>query len=63
MSTEGKIKAGSLISCAEAAAILGISADRLRHIKKRFFPLKVGDKQQGRLMFRRDTLLQCYFNK
>ena len=60
--TETDMKAGELISCKEAAAILGISADRLRHIKKRFFPLKVGDKQQGRLLFRKDTLLKCYFN-
>lgn len=54
---------GNLISCGEAAAILGISMDRLRHIKDRFDFKKVGSKQQGRLVFRRDTLLECYFNK
>jgi len=48
------------ISCKEAAAILGISADRLRHIKDRFYPVKQGDAQQGRLRFREDTLWKCY---
>ena len=54
------MKAGDYISCVEAAAILGISADRLRRIRDRFDSEKQGSKKQGRLLFRKDTLLECY---
>ena len=54
------MKKVKLLSCAKAAAMLGISADRLRHIKGRFDYVKVGDRQQGRLLFNVDTLVQCY---
>lgn len=48
------------ITCKEAAEILGISPDRLRHIKDRFNCKKVGSHQQGRVLFRADTLMECY---
>ena len=54
------MKQVKLLSCAKAAAMLGISADRLRHIKGRFDYVKAGNNQQGRLLFRADTLVQCY---
>ena len=58
--TNNEMKAGDYISCVEAAAILGISADRLRRIRDRFDSEKQGSKKQGRLLFRKDTLLECY---
>ena len=44
----------------EAARILNISPDRLRHIKDRFPHIKSGDKQQGRLLFVRSSLVKNY---
>lgn len=49
-----------MVSTQEAARILGISADRLRHIKDRFPHTKGGGSEQGRLLFVRDALLEKY---
>jgi hypothetical protein len=49
-----------LASTEEAAGILGISPDRLRHIKDRFPHIKGGGEKQGRLLFVRDALLRQY---
>lgn len=48
------------VTTSEAARILGISADRVRHIKDRLPHIKMGDDERGRLLFRRDTLLSAY---
>jgi hypothetical protein len=49
-----------LVTTEEAARILGITPDRLRHIKNRFPHVKGGEKQQGKLLFKRDALLASY---
>lgn len=51
-----------LVTTKEAAQILGITPDRMRHIKDRFSPIKQGgdDKKQGKLLFRKDILLARY---
>lgn len=41
----------------EAARILGVSANYLRQVKDRYPHLKAGNRKQGRIMFRRDALL------
>lgn len=41
----------------EAARILGVSANYLRQVKDRYPHLKAGDRKQGRIMFKRDELL------
>lgn len=41
----------------EAARILGVSANYLRQVKDRYPHLKAGDRKQGRIMFKRDALL------
>ncbi len=41
----------------EAARILGVSANYLRQVKDRYPHVKAGDQKQGRIMFRRDALL------
>lgn len=50
----------TLVTAKEAASILGISTDRLRHIKDRFDCVKSGEGKQSRLLFNADTLLKCY---
>lgn len=52
-----------LLSTKEAAALLGISPSRVRAIKDRLPHIKVGDNQRGRLLFRREGLLEAYLNK
>jgi hypothetical protein len=49
-----------LVTAKEAANILGITTDRLRHIKDRFDCVKSGEGKQSRLLFNADTLLKCY---
>ena len=49
-----------LLSTKEAAALLGISPSRVRAIKDRLPHVKVGDDKRGRLLFRRDGLLEAY---
>jgi hypothetical protein len=41
----------------EAARILGMSANYLRQVKDRYPHMKAGDRKQGRILFRRDALL------
>ena len=51
-----------LIGVREAAEICGITTYHIRKIKDRLPHVKVGDHQQGRLMFYRDSLLEHYLN-
>jgi len=46
----------------EAARILGVSANYLRQVKDRYPHLKAGDRKQGRIMFKRDALLNEFKN-
>lgn len=48
------------ITSAQAARILGISDSYLRVIKDRFTTKKIGNNRQGRVLFRKDTLLKEY---
>ncbi len=47
-----------LVDVNEAARILGVTPNYLRQKKEKYAYVKSGDKQQGRLMFRRDLLLR-----
>lgn len=49
-----------LVDSKEAARILGITPNYLRIIKDRFPHVKVGGKQQGRILFRKAELLVNY---
>ena len=49
-----------MCSVKEAANLLGIGEDQMRRIKDRFPHVKVGEKQQGRILFEREALLKCY---
>jgi uncharacterized protein (DUF2461 family) len=46
-----------MVTTEEAARILNITPDWLRHIKDRFPHIKTGDTKQGKLLFVRDALL------
>ena len=46
----------------EAARILGMKPNYLRQVKDRYPHIKAGDTKQGRILFRRDSLLN-QFNK
>lgn len=48
------------ISTKEAAEILHISTDRLRHLKDKFPHIKVGSSEQGRILFRKKGLIEKY---
>lgn len=55
---EGKVEE-DLLTTAEAAKVLGITPEHLRHVKDRYAPIKRGDgTKQGRLLFSRSNLLQ-----
>ena len=47
-----------MVTTAEAAKILGISADRMRKIADRYPHIKKGENKQGQLLFMRNALLQ-----
>lgn len=49
-----------LVTTEEAARILNITPDRLRHIKDRFPHIKSSENQQGKLLFKRDSLIEGY---
>lgn len=49
-----------MVSTAEAAKILGITAGHMRRIQHRFPHVKAGENKQGKLLFKRDALLQHY---
>lgn len=44
----------------EAARILGMKPNYLRQVKDRYPHIKAGESKQGRIMFRRDTLLNQF---
>lgn len=44
----------------EAARILGMKPNYLRQVKDRYPHIKAGDTKQGRIMFRRDSLLNQF---
>ena len=46
----------------EAAMLLRISPDRLRHLKNHFPHVKVGGESQGKLLFLRRGLIENYVN-
>ena len=50
-----------LITTMEAAKILRVSPDRMRHLKNKFPHVKVGDNEKGRLMFYRSGV-ENYIN-
>ena len=52
-----------MCSVKEAANLLGIGEDQMRRIKNRFPHVKVGDKQQGRILFERQALLESYIGE
>lgn len=49
-----------MVTCKEAAAILHIAPNTLRIRKDEFPHIKNGDKKQGKLLFYRKALLECY---
>lgn len=49
-----------MVTTEEAARILHITPGRLRHIKNRFPHVKAGGAKQGKLLFKRDALLENY---
>ena len=51
-----------LISCKEAATLIGVSEDYVRKIKDRLPHVKQGNNNQGRLLFVREGLLEAYLN-
>ena len=53
-------QAPQMVTTQEAARILNITPDRLRHIKDRFPHAKQGGQPQGRLLFMRDALIESY---
>ena len=46
----------------EAARILGISANYLRQVKDKYPHMKSGSGKQGRILFKRDALLEQFKN-
>ena len=52
-----------MCSVKEAANLLGIGEDQMRRIKNRFPHVKVGEKQQGRILFERQALLESYIGE
>ena len=57
---KGKDVEPDVVSTEEAARILGITPDRLRRIKDRFSYSKAGGSSQGKLLFKRSTLIKAY---
>lgn len=48
------------VTCEEAARILGFKPNYLRQVKDRYPHIKAGNTKQGRIMFRRDALLNQF---
>lgn len=44
----------------EAARILGVSDNYMRQVKNKYPHMKAGDRKQGRILFKRDTLLRDF---
>ena len=53
-------KEPELVTTEEAARILHITPDRLRHTKEKYPHVKQGENKQGKLLFVRDALVQTY---
>ena len=53
----GNLGETEYVDTEEAARILGVSANYLRQVKDRYPHMKAGDRKQGRIMFKRDALL------
>ena len=51
---------GEYVSTREAASILRVSPDRMRHLKDKFPHIKVGENSQGKLLFLKSGLLERY---
>lgn len=51
---------GEYVSTREAASILRVSPDRMRHLKDKFPHIKVGECGQGKLLFLKSSLLERY---
>lgn len=48
------------VGTAEAARILGVSPNYLRQIKNQYSHIKSGKNNQGRLLFKRESLLENF---
>ncbi|MGM9697990.1 MAG: hypothetical protein ACI3Y0_05040 [Prevotella sp.] len=57
----GSLPETEYVDTEEAARILGMKPNYLRQVKDRYPHIKAGDNKQGRIMFRRDSLM-CQFN-
>ena len=53
----GNLAETEYVDTEEAARILGVSANYLRQVKDRYPHMKAGDRKQGRILFKRDALL------
>lgn len=53
----GNLNETEYVDSCEAARILGVSPNYLRQIKDRYPHIKAGDRKQGRIMFKRDALM------
>lgn len=51
---------GDYVDCRQAAKILNISVSRLRHLKHKFPHVKVGNSEQGKLLFLKKHLVENY---
>ena len=49
---------GKLLTTNEAAAVLGITPNHLRHLKDKYSPIKRGEGKQARLMWSYDNLMR-----
>jgi len=60
--TEKEQPEPELISCKDAAALIGVSEDYVRKIKDRLPHVKQGSNNQGRLLFVKEGLMEAYLN-
>jgi hypothetical protein len=60
--TEKEQPEPELISCKDAAALIGVSEDYVRKIKDRLPHVKQGSNNQGRLLFIKEGLMEAYLN-
>jgi hypothetical protein len=60
--TEKEQPEPELISCKDAAALIGVSEDYVRKIKDRLPHVKQGNNNQGRLLFFKEGLMEAYLN-
>ena len=60
--TEKEQPQPELISCKDAATLIGVSEDYVRKIKDRLPHVKQGSNNQGRLLFIKEGLMEAYLN-